>query len=828
MSLPKQPIKMGIIGLGVTEAGISKTGQSISDLAEFLLVCSLHQSTTKFSVIDMDNVPSNGTIISQYVRECPFVTTLDLTKRKPFEDWLNTNVVFHNTMVDRITASRQGDLLVPYAEPLPRKALVVEDLHRNLPQSFTKADGVVVRTEKGQIETDHLLKLRIANGTHTSMVYAMALSKLENTTDCITHPYVLPYLSELFHQDILPGLLSKGIEKERAMEVYDDWMNRLTHPYFGMDCFFVCQNASAKLPIRVLSSLIAKNEKASPYLAFAVAVLLRYITPMESKYDETSRGLVFRGHMDPTCTSSSMGRSEYVTGLTFQLEEGVYEFRDPNERIPLVLKTIGTQAVSPETIGCQMATVLSLIDGVDLSTDVFQDLVGQVAKIYPKLLPSSGTSIMDVLESILSCKKVNEWLTIDEISPIVREEIEKTEVIDVHTHLFPASHGDLMLWGIDELLTYHYLVAEYLMTAPYNPEDFYAMEKTKQANLIWQHLFIDRSPISEACRGVVTSLKLLGLNQALKERDLEAIRQWFKQQDKYDYVKRVFRLANLKYVIMTNIPFEPAEAEHWLDNPKDFDRRYFRSALRVDQLLKGDWESIKAALHHRKLEESLAGVEKLMDEWIDIMKPEYFMTSVPHDFVYPNDTAMKTYDPSTINAATLLRRVLLPIAERRNLPIAFKFDSVRPINGRLKTAGDGVKTTDVAILQQLCAGYPNVKFLATFLSRVNQHEVCVLANKFSNLHIYGCWWYCNNPSIVDEMTRMRIEILGTGFTSQHSDARVLDQLIYKWNHSRHTIGTVLIEMYEKLMHSGWQLSREEIRRDIYRLFGGSYEEFMLK
>jgi hypothetical protein len=44
-----------------------------------------------------------------------------------------------------------------------------------------------------------------------------------------------------------------------------------------------------------------------------------------------------------------------------------------------------------------------------------------------------------------------------------------------------------------------------------------------------------------------------------------------------------------------------------------------------------------------------------------------------------------------------------------------------------------------------------VKFLATFLSRVNQHEAAVLANKFPNLHLYGCWWYCNNPSIIREV-----------------------------------------------------------------------------
>ena len=69
-------------------------------------------------------------------------------------------------------------------------------------------------------------------------------------------------------------------------------------------------------------------------------------------------------------------------------------------------------------------------------------------------------------------------------------------------------------------------------------------------------------------------------------------------------------------------------------------------------------------------------------------------------------------------------------------------------------------------------------------------QVCVLTQKFRNLHIYGCWWYCNNPSMIDEITRMRIEMLGTAFTAQHSDARILDQLIYKWAHSRKAIAPV--------------------------------------
>ena len=74
----------------------------------------------------------------------------------------------------------------------------------------------------------------------------------------------------------------------------------------------------------------------------------------------------------------------------------------------------------------------------------------------------------------------------------VRATVECCEVIDLHTHLFPPSHGDLMLYGIDELLTYHYLVSEFFMIAPLsNTHDlFFKLSKREQADLIWEYLFV--------------------------------------------------------------------------------------------------------------------------------------------------------------------------------------------------------------------------------------------------------------------------------------------------------------------------------------------------
>jgi hypothetical protein len=62
-----------------------------------------------------------------------------------------------------------------------------------------------------------------------------------------------------------------------------------------------------------------------------------------------------------------------------------------------------------------------------------------------------------------------------DIALAVTEAVAREQVIDLHTHLFPPSHGALMLWGCDALLTYHYLVAEYFISAldPPSPDAFY-------------------------------------------------------------------------------------------------------------------------------------------------------------------------------------------------------------------------------------------------------------------------------------------------------------------------------------------------------------------
>ena len=73
---------------------------------------------------------------------------------------------------------------------------------------------------------------------------------------------------------------------------------------------------------------------------------------------------------------------------------------------------------------------------------------------------------------------------------------------------------------------------------------------------------------------------------------------------------------------------------------------------------------------------------------------------------------------------------------------------------------------------------------------------------------------------------MRIELLGTSMIPQHSDSRVLDQLLYKWQHSRAIIGKVLVDKYADTIATGWKLSEEDVKADVERMLKRNFLEFL--
>lgn len=404
-----------------------------------------------------------------------------------------------------------------------------------------------------------------------------------------------------------------------------------------------------------------------------------------------------------------------------------------------------------------------------------------------------------------------------ELELMITRVVAETPVHDIHTHLYDPAFGDLLLWGVDDLLTYHYLVAETFRHLDIPCDTFWTLKKSQQADLIWKQLFIDHSPISESCRGVLTTLHALGLD--VRQRDLAALRKWFAAQSPGAYLTRCLELAGVSSVCMTNSPFDDLERPVW---ERGFHRdERFHAALRIDPLLLS-WISVAPALADwgydvtPSLNEKTQGeVRRFLRDWTKRIDARYLMVSLSPEFDYPSDDM----------CSQLLAKAVLPHCEEFGLPMALMMGVKRQVNPKLGLAGDGAGLSNLGALQSLCAAFPRNKFLVTVLARENQHELCVLARKFRNLHVFGCWWFNNVPSLIEEITRMRIELVGLSMTPQHSDARVLDQLIYKWRHSRKIIANVLVDKYADLTRAGWTVTESDVRRDAKNLLGGAFEKF---
>ena len=424
-----------------------------------------------------------------------------------------------------------------------------------------------------------------------------------------------------------------------------------------------------------------------------------------------------------------------------------------------------------------------------------------------------------MLTSTESRTKVSELLTdAEELRAEVEIVVNTTAVMDVHTHLFALEFNELCLYGIDELLTYHYLTAEAFRTARIPYEQFWAMSKMDQADLVWKTLFVDNTPTSEAAQGIISVLDSFGLDT--RAPDLKEARAFFKSQRLAEHIDQVFDIARVSGVVMTNDPFDEKERAIWSRGFAGDPR--FKSSLRLDRLL-NDWARAAGTLSRQGVSvnpeldaTTITALRVFLNEWIQRMNALYMAVSLPAEFKFPSDDLRDR----------LLREVVLPVAKEQGLALTLMVGVRRRVNPNLRDAGDAMGRADVTAVERLCAQYPEVKFLVTFLSRENQHELCVTARKFNNLMPFGCWWFLNNPSIVSEITRERFELLGQSFIPQHSDARVLEQLIYKWKHARRQIADALCGSYEQLLNNGRAVTREEIVRDVGRLFTKNFNEWV--
>ncbi|SIS67826.1 glucuronate isomerase [Alicyclobacillus vulcanalis] len=402
----------------------------------------------------------------------------------------------------------------------------------------------------------------------------------------------------------------------------------------------------------------------------------------------------------------------------------------------------------------------------------------------------------------------------DVISHWVRDAVRRVRAIDMHTHLFPPAFASLWRSGADHVLTYHYLIAEAIRAGHRSPASFYAMPLPDQAAWVYAQLFEQASPLSEAAMGVVAIARAFGVD--LRRDGLMGLREALCDQPSDRYAARVFELAGVDQVVMTNDPLDPAERAYWLEGAP-VDAR-FLPALRLDPFL-GDWRTLGERLAEAGISLSpradasdLAAIRRFLEDWIERMRPLYLAFSAPPEWAYPSEDT----------SGRVLEACILPACAAHGLPLALMIGVRRQVNTALRDAGDASGRANLQAVERLAASHPDLKILVTVLSREDQHELTVLARKFANVVPFGCWWFVNTESLTREISAMRLELLGPTFVLQHSDARVLEHLVYKWASARELAAHVLVHKYTKIARTGWRVTRGEIEREVGRLFRDNF------
>src|SRR5262245_66598520 len=59
-----------------------------------------------------------------------------------------------------------------------------------------------------------------------------------------------------------------------------------------------------------------------------------------------------------------------------------------------------------------------------------------------------------------SMEIAQESIGLADLPGVVTRIVNETPIVDMHTHLYSEEFGEIGLWGVDELINYHYLVAE--------------------------------------------------------------------------------------------------------------------------------------------------------------------------------------------------------------------------------------------------------------------------------------------------------------------------------------------------------------------------------
>ncbi len=239
-----------------------------------------------FTPMSCDNLPENGHVLEKVVLQ--FAERLD----EELFYWIKDNIRFPCTMVDRIVPrTTESDIeRIEKALGLEDKACVmtepflqwvIEDKFVNERPEWEKTSIANVQVT-GDVVPFEEMKLRLLNGTHSTMAYLGYLSGYQTVAETIQDPNFKMFVRYLMDIEITPSIKIEGIDlneyKTQLIQRYEN--TALQHRTWQ-----IAMDGTQKIPQRFLQTIrySLENDISIEGLCLALAGWMRYVSGVDEQ-----------------------------------------------------------------------------------------------------------------------------------------------------------------------------------------------------------------------------------------------------------------------------------------------------------------------------------------------------------------------------------------------------------------------------------------------------------------------------------------------------------------------------------------------------------------
>ncbi len=331
--------RTAVVSLTITAGAYEVDGARASCALDYLVEALRRRWRARrapFTVLSCDNLPGNGAVARAAV------VSYAERRDEGLARWIDEQVAFPNSMVDRITpqttladrervASEFGVLDRWPVVTEPYSQWVVEDRFCNRRPPLDQVGVQFV----GDVTPYALTKTRLLNATHCAIGFLGSLAGLARADEVMRDQVFGSYVERLMNGEIAP-LLPRvaAIELPSYTRALVD---RLSNPKIGDELERLCRAGSSKMPAHVLPSIAQARARGSECgrLTMAVAGWFRYLRgtddrggrlTLDDPLADRLRNAALSGGTDPRPLIAASGRFGALAddpGFIAQLSESL-------------------------------------------------------------------------------------------------------------------------------------------------------------------------------------------------------------------------------------------------------------------------------------------------------------------------------------------------------------------------------------------------------------------------------------------------------------------------------------------------------------------------